>query len=481
MASTVELSDYEKLIYNINTLGDFNVIGIVVLEAGNIEISENMFKKAMFYMYNRHPLFRARVQKCKNKIYFKFPNDEEKFQSFDQILVQTGECEANLTEELEAFNSVLFDYEKKCLLWRATLIKYKLKQYVLALVLPFFITDGMNINALCIEIVNILNSLIAKKSCDEMQCSLNLIDNLHELVEKNKLLKLDVVEKRLKNTKNVLFNLPSKFKNHLDNGLKINLMALDKDLSKKLIQESKSRGLKITGYLFATALYALKYLYDDINFLFPKDIACGIPAKFVFVFVFIFTLFNFFLFLSLRIRLQPNIEFNHVRYCVLLTHIDLYYPRFGQFKDVWKDAEYINEVIVENTKFENGSILELSHDNEYIDLGNSLFDSFQDQKLLSNSLNSHKTFDLSLSNLGTYLYDRVKRVDGPLNITEIYHGDSINTDPNGFPSLMLHVSTWNSQIMIQLSSSRKAFAAQYSDQFMEFYKLAIEKSLYKEE
>ena len=182
---------------------------------------------------------------------------------------------------------------------------------------------------------------------------------------------------------------------------------------------------------------------------------------------------------SLRIRLQPNVGFNHVRYCVLLTHIDLYYPRFGQFIDVWKDAEYINEVIVENTRFDNGSILELSHDHEHIDLGNSLFETFQDKKFLSNTLNSQKTFDLSLSNLGSYLYDRVKRVDGPLKITEIYQGDSISTD--GFPSLMIHVSTWDSRIMIQLSSSRRTFGAQYSDRFMEFYKLAIEKSLFVED
>ena len=195
MASSVELSDYEKLIYNINTLGDFNVIGIAKLDTENVEINENMFKKAMLYMYNRHPLFRAKIQKCNSKIFFKFPNDEEKLTSFNQIPIQIeiGECQASLTEDLEAFNSILFDYEKKCLLWRVKLFKYKLNKYVLALVLPFFITDGMNINALCIEIVNILNSLMIKKTCDEMQNSLDLIGNLHELVEKHELLKLDLV------------------------------------------------------------------------------------------------------------------------------------------------------------------------------------------------------------------------------------------------------------------------------------------------
>lgn len=468
MASSVELSDYEKLIYNINTLGDFNVISIVILDCeDNNEITESIFKKAMFYMYNRHPLFRARIHKStsKNKIFFKFPNEDEKIKNFNEIPVEI-KTEVNedvsITEQLEAFNSTLFDYENKCLLWRVKLFAFNAKRYVLALVMPFFITDGMNINALSIEIVNILNCILTRKICDEMHCRLDLIDNLHEQIEKHNLIKIEAVENRLKSLKNILFTLPGKFKNNFDNGLKINLMTLSADLSKKVIDTAKLRGLKLTGYLFATALYALKDLFDDNKFYFPRDIACGIPA-------------------NLRLRLNPNIEFYHMRYCVLLTHLDLYYPRFGTFKDIWKDAEYVNEVIANNTRFDNGSILELSHDNEYIEMGNSIFDSCQDAKILSNLLNSQKTFDLSLSNLGTYSFDRVKRIDGPLKISEIYHGDSINTEPNAFPSLMLHVSTWDFRIMIQLSSSRRAFATHYSDQFMELYKLAIEKSLFENE
>ena len=467
MALLVELSDYEKLIYNINTLGDFNVIGIAILDSCKIEmINEVILKKALFYMYNRHPLFQAKIKRNQllNKVFFKLPSIEEKLKKPDEIsieMIEIGES-AKLIDELEVFNSILFNYDNECLLWRVKLIKYKdhnTERCALALVLPFFITDGININALCIEIVNILNSLLTNKICIEMESQLKLIDNMHQLINNNNLLNIEAIKARLKIAKNVVFNIPGKFRTIFDNGLKINLMALDANLSEKVIAESKLRGQKLTGFLFATALYALKHLYDDNGFYFPRDISCGIPA-------------------NLRIRLKPNLDFSHVRHCVLLTHLDLYYPHFGTFKDVWKDSEYINSVISENTRFDNGSILELSHDQEYIDIGNSTFEFLQDPKLLSYSLNSQKNFDLSLSNLGTYLYDRVKRVDGPLKISEIYHGDSINTDPNAFPSLMLHISTWDSRLMIQLSSSRKAFAAHFSDQFMSLFKYSIEKSLF---
>jgi hypothetical protein len=463
MSSKVELSDYEKLIYNVTSLGDFNVIGIAILDGQNVNLDIKIVKKALFYMYNRHPLLRARLQKDEitKKVYFNFPTAEEKLKDEENIQVVICELEEQdkLTDELEAFNSIIFNYGE-CLLWRVKLIKYRHfnnYRYALALVLPFFITDGMNINALCIEIVNILNSLLTSSTCIEMNGQLELIDNLHQLINNNMLLNREGIESRLKYNKNVVFNLPGKFKTIFDNGVKINLMPLETELSKSVIETAKSRSMKLTGFLFAAAFYALKQLYEDNNFHFPRDVSCGIPA-------------------NLRIRLDPNIDFSHIRNCVLMTHLDLFYPRIT-FQDIWKDAQYINEVVSENTRFDNGSILELSHDDEYLDLGNTAFETLQDHNLLSFALNSHKNFDLSLSNLGTYLYDRKKCVDGPLKLSEIYHGDSINSDPNSFCSLMLHISTWDGRIMIQLSSSRKAIAAHYSDKFMHLYQLVIEKSI----
>lgn len=478
----VALSDYERLLYNITKLGDENVIGIAILDHNddcassnqNIIIDEALLKMAMFYMYKRHPLFRAYVKEDinTNQVYFKFPDFDEEYKDESQLTVYTSTLDdvTRLTDELEAFNCLFFNYKENCLLWRLKFIKYKqynnasnhvINRYAIALVLPFFITDGINVNTLCVEITNIINCLLTNQICDEMQTQLDLIDNLHQLIEKHNLFikkHQNALETYLKCNKNVFFNLPGKFKNLIDKGLKITLLPLDFELSQKLIEQCKQRNLKVTGLLIAAAIYALKQLYEENGFYFPRDFSIGIPA-------------------NLRIRLQPNVDFSHTRYCVLLTHLDLFYPKIGTFQDIWADAEYINDVLAERLRFDTGTILEVTHDFENIELGHSAFQLLKNSSDLSVALNSYKNYDMSFSNLGTYVYDRKKRVKGPLKLSEIYHGDSIATDPHAFCSLMMHCCTWEGRLMFQLSSSRKTIAVHYTDQFINLINLVLEKSL----
>ena len=144
-------------------------------------LDENLVRKAMLYMKKRHPLFRANV-------------DHDPISKSVNLIIQNKYtddvdlewCQINsrnfLTKKLEEFNSKLFEYEKDCLLWRCKVIEFKendMVKYCLALVLPLYITDGINISTLIIEVVNIINSILNNKECEEMRIHLDLIDNLH--------------------------------------------------------------------------------------------------------------------------------------------------------------------------------------------------------------------------------------------------------------------------------------------------------------
>ena len=64
--SLCKLTDYEQYIYNLTLTGDENVIGIGRIEAKNKEtpgLNQSLIKKALYYMFKRHPLFRAIIKK----------------------------------------------------------------------------------------------------------------------------------------------------------------------------------------------------------------------------------------------------------------------------------------------------------------------------------------------------------------------------------------------------------------------------------
>ncbi len=132
-------------------------------------------------MKKRHPLLRANIS---HDPVLKSVNLIIKNKYAEDLDLEWCRIDSRvfLTKTLEEFNSKLFEYEKKCLLWRCKVIEFKengINKFCLALVLPLYITDGINITTITIELVNIINSILNDRECEEMRINLDLIDNLH--------------------------------------------------------------------------------------------------------------------------------------------------------------------------------------------------------------------------------------------------------------------------------------------------------------
>ena len=153
---------------------------IVSSEEGSV-LNESLVKKALLYMKKRHPLFRANLVHEKTTKLVNL-NIESKYSDEINLEWSLVDCRKSLIKELEIFSSRLFDYDSKCLLWRCKVIEFlenDCVKYAIVIILPLFITDGINITAITFELVNIINSISNNKECEEMKTQLDLVDNLH--------------------------------------------------------------------------------------------------------------------------------------------------------------------------------------------------------------------------------------------------------------------------------------------------------------
>lgn len=452
-----ELSAYERWIYYMTLLGDENVIGVSILETiGDNEqlpdINNGLFKDALKYMAKRHPLLRAFIKQEKNdKIFYEIlDNIDNQLEYKYQVVESRNE----LINSMELFNMKLFDYSRKCLLWRVKLVKFKdndnREKYCIILILPMYMTDGVNITTLLVELVNIVNSLLTRQTCIEMSESLDLLDNIHSLLnEQNFKIDLDAINELKRKDLHVNFNLPYKFKDLYDEGLKININKLNKEQTKCLVNKCKSNGQKLTGALIQCAYRAFGKLYQENGFQMQKDFSIFVPA-------------------NMRFRTQPNIPFSSIRICVLLTKLNLLYPQLSMDNN-WNSIKYINECLAKETNITTGSLFKFSHDFDSLKAVDELFKGNDDLTQIASILNQENSCDFVLSNTGTYVYDSVKRISGPLIISETYYGDSLVSIPNEFAPIMLHTSTWNDCLMIQLSSNRRIFSSENADKFVKYF------------
>ena len=466
-----DLSDYEQYIYNLTTTGDENVIGIAKLEpkCENAKVLEcNVIKKALYYMFKRHPLFRAVAKQTESSKCYLEINDElsesedTMYYEYSEHYIDSDEADAIAIKEFEIFLSKSFDYENNCHLWRFKLISLVVDQkqriYVFALILPLYITDGLNITVLCMELCNIINSIIGDKECEEMNVKLNLTENMHDLILKYGLLNNEV-EKLINRERLVHFNFPCLFRKseNEEGGTKINLLKIDQNLTTEILRQSKERKIRLSGFLVTVALEAFKQLYDEFNILIPRDFSCLLPA-------------------NLRFRMKPEVDLCDMRFFAVLISINLIYPFFNLENEcIWENAKYVNKMIAEKTQFENGSLLQYSHNSKYIDEANRVFRELSVSKA-PKELNRYNFCDFLISNLGTYASDRKKLIDGDYKLTEIYHGDCLLANPSYFSSFMLHVSTFNNQMMFQLSTNRNMFASEHADRFMAIFKTILQRS-----
>jgi hypothetical protein len=330
MENTVAFNPLEEAFYNLSRLGDAICFGLAKVPK-NVILSDELIKKSLFFLYKRHPLLRAdvKIDVKTNQTSLKYPIDYQYNESNIQFTSYKLEDSNKYTEKIEQFTSKPFEFND--LLWRMMLLELNDK-YIIVLAVALYITDGMNICALTIELVNIMNSLLTHTVCEEMNSTLPLVDNVYQMIEKTELFTECDQEllKKMPKRDNVKFLLSPYFRNENDIGFKLNLLAIDRDLSQSIFENAKSKNIKLTGFLATCIIYAFKKLYHENGLEIQEDFSMNLSV-------------------SLRIRMDPQVDFCHARYLTLPNQIGLPFSKVdSENSNVWNDSIYANECIAEN-------------------------------------------------------------------------------------------------------------------------------------
>lgn len=460
--SSNELSLFEQWFMTLTTFGDSIVINISIIEPNGAEITRELLSSALYHMCRRHPLFRAHLKKDTEakKLLFDIATEADNVKNDMDIDIAHLASEDHLTAELEKFNAKLFDYDRKCLLWRVKVFNYRKRDHqsmqALALALPGFVTDGINITVLSWELINILNSTLNGEQCDEMREALELHPSLIDTVRECNAFPAEKQATRALQRQNELevnFNVAYRFRDLDERGTKIHLHALERKKTQQLISESKKRNVTLTALIIAATYHAFKRLYEENKMVVPKDFSCIIPA-------------------NLRFRLQPKVNFSHMRPFVSGVNVSLLYPSLtGELGNIWDEAEYVASAVLQATDMESGRIFDFSHNFEMMRHELEIFEKCKDDKERARQLLSCETScDLVMSNIGVYAANEKKVIDGPLRLVETYFGDSLVSYPNICPAVMFHINTWQGRMMIEMSSQKTVIAPRYSDRLFEHFK-----------
>lgn len=455
----VELMPVEKFFYYGSLFGDEFVNGIAITRCKSSELDDATVKEAMFYLYKRHPLLRAHIEvdeKKPNCFYFAIPLKHEKTvdeMKFERCILKSR---VELIKELERFSVQTLEYHEKCLLWRLEVITFSendCENAVFIITIPMNCTDGINITCLCIELVNILNSLLNKDTCVEMTEHLDLLDNSLNLIKMHNLADEEYwenYEKFRKNANIVPFLLPNVFKSETESGYKMDLLALDVDSTQNIVLFAKEHKIKVNSVLVSAVFYSLKIMYEEKGLKMPKDVS-------VYVMV------------SLRIRLEPNIDFSHTRTCTSAILLELEYPDFGKYENFFDDCKFVDRMVPKKIKERSMFDWILNEDSKLID------ETYKtDPQKLNAILDNQRLCDVVISNNGTWVYDRKKVINGPIKIEELHYGDSLKSFPTMNIPFILHMHTFNERLMIQLSSNRSKISSISSDRFLFIFKKVLE-------
>ena len=453
----------ERILYELSKLGSNLLNGFIITTSNDVLkiISDDSIKKAMFYLYKRHPLLQCHIHKTKflKKIYFAVPENNEERKSIQDMKFEKVKIESRneLVNLLEKFDAELFDYDNKCLMFKLRVFEWKQNDkiaFVFSITVPHCISDGINITTLCIEFVNILNSILQNKECNEMSEHLNVIDTFENLIETSNIITDEMVERyrQRKKEKVAIFRSPEKLANiSVDAGAKINLLLFDEVSTKKLIGYAKANQIKLNSVFTVAMLNSFKELYKENDIEFPKDL-------------------NLFLPVSLRHRLKPSIDNSNVRICVLGDFLTI--RNFGECKNLIEEARNVGNLL--NADLNDGLIYDLMLD-QFLKFARKAME-YIGLNLVNKFLPFIFPSNYGLSNIGTYATDMQKVIDGPLEIEEIYFGD-ISGGIVSIYSLCLFVLTFNNKLMFRLSTNRKLFDSHYSDRFMVLFEQKLKNFL----
>lgn len=462
---TFELTPFQKMLVNACLCGDYLVMGTAFVDSG-ASLTKDVVMKSLVYLQARHPFLRAylEIYKNENKILLKIHNEDVKDRIQLDWLDLTNETvtRSRLNDISAEYNSVLFNIGNKELLWRVQVIEYKENsktRYIINLILHIAITDGFNITTMSIEMVNIINALLTNQVCDEMKITLEPIENLHALCEKTKLFKEEHKEtiKKINAQEKVKFILDELFASTKETGFKLDLFPLEKELTKKIIEVSKPKNVKLTGYFHTVGIYALKKLYDENGLTFPKRISIELPA-------------------SLRIRYPEILEYYHCGCHTVMVTYPTDETKFGEYKDFWADALYVHNSIYENTDAKTGSLFSMTHA-EDLDEFNKVFSQTKNIQEACEILSKEVICCFATSNLGNYVDQRVKVYPGPVTIDELYCTDPLNSSPTIAPAIVIHLFYWKGRVMVELGGNKSCIGSKYLERFKELYLETIQNSL----
>jgi len=472
MNKRVEFNVHEKLLYNFTRVGDLLVVGLAVLESENenARLDRDLVIKGLEYMMKRHPLLRARIvasSESSNLFYeikdkdFNVEDDDVSFQA-----ISRDELEFSLETSI---SNVLISQKSASKLWRLEIYEIvpsetsDKKQHAIAFFIPLFITDALNITALLIELVNIINSLISNQECEEMKNELELVDNIYDLIRKSSYL----TEERQRNMDKenskpiVKFKLSEKFRLPNEKGSKINTFTLDSTTTRNLITIAKRKNTKLTGFITACLFYALRDLYAENQLEMPKEVLFGIAA-------------------NLRFRLTPKINYSSLRGFSTLSLINTSYPHFGTYENVWEDAKYLGNLITEKTSIESGTVLSEYFNFDSMNETNELFEKYSNVEEICSLLSEKSEFDIVISNAGTYLQnENLEKLKTPFEIKEIYFTDSTNSNPPIDACILTHLSYWKDQLMFMLTFNKAGIGSVTANRFTQLFQSNLEKFSYE--
>lgn len=461
------LSTYERLLVNTCRAGDCVIMSTSFIDnESNYKLDKSIVKKALNYMQNRHPFLNAYLETSRltNKMVLKVPLKEDshgkiKLDWLD--LTENQVTREQLINESANFHSAPFSNDSQSLLWKIQVIEYKCDEklnFVMNLVTNMAISDGISITCLSIEIINIINSLIDGKECEEMKVKLKPVADLHTLCEERNLFNqshLKMIKKLNEIRKNQL-SLPEKFKTK-KRGFLLDLFRLDKIMTEKIISISKSKGIRLTSYFQTITIYALRKLFLENDEPFPEQVPIEMPA-------------------NLRFRLNPKVDLNACRFLTAILAFGT--ESFGKYDDFWADAKHVHELIIENTKTETGALFSITHF-KYLDFFNQIFRFTPSSETACKfmSLLDIDVCDLGYSNLGSFINDSKKELEGKLSIKEIYCSDLLLSVPKITSSIIMHTIYWKGETMFQIGANNYYIDSSFLKRFKELILETIEETI----
>lgn len=449
------LSNLELLLYNFSKNGDA-IVAATGFVNSKVKFNKEILTRSLKYLQERHPYLKSVLTEDKStlKTCFKIHEDYSNKIEIEWIeLEHTSDLNAEIIENLERFNSELFQFETS-LIWRYQVLSYienSIQKYCLSLVIPAFLSDGLNICAVLIESINILNALLTGSVCDEMNAVLEPMPSLHALCDENNFFG-DTQKERVKelNTKiPIKFLFPDKFKSMNEIGSGIHLLKLDSQLTECLVRRAKQEKVKFNSFFNSAMIHSLRNLYSENDLEFPKEYSNSLAV-------------------NLRIRYKPNLDLYHVGFHVCLAFIEFDQNNsLSKHENIWEDSRLIDNIVTAKTNLEDGTLLSNSHSSFILDQTST------EESVRTGEVNS----DVGLSNLGMYINDRCKVYDGPISLDEIYLGDSFTKYPHISCAVVFYVIFWRGELMIRLTNNKKCFGTKFAKRWIQLLEEVMRNSL----